>query len=114
MHEMSIARSIIEIVEETLREEPGVRVERVVVRVGRLVAVVPDALAFSYDAITEGTPLAGSALVIEEIPVCVRCNTCHRVSTLEDFVFRCAHCEGTALTTLSGNELVVGRIEVEQ
>jgi hydrogenase nickel incorporation protein HypA/HybF len=114
VHEMSIARSIVEIVDETLRAEPGARVERVVVRVGRLVSVVPDSLAFCYQAITEGTALAGSDLVVEEVPVRVRCAACGETTELEAFAFRCARCGGVELTTLSGNELVVSHIEVEQ
>ena len=112
MHEMSIARNIVEIVEDTMRDEPGARVERVTVRVGRMVAVAPDSLTFCYDAITAGTALAGSTLAIQEIPASVRCNTCQQVSIVEDFVFRCGHCGGASLTGLSGNEMVVENIEV--
>ncbi|MDH3455650.1 MAG: hydrogenase maturation nickel metallochaperone HypA [Gemmatimonadota bacterium] len=111
---MSIAQSIVEIVEETLRAEPGTRVERVVVRIGRLVAVGPDSLAFCYEAITEGTALAGSDLVVEEVPVRVRCRACGETTELETFTFRCARCGGVELSALSGNELVVSHIEVEQ
>lgn len=112
MHEMSIARNIVEIVEEALRGDPGVRVERVTVRVGAMVAVAPDSLSFCYDAITEGTALAGSSLAIEEIPASVHCEACHQVSTVERFVFRCGHCGGTKLSMLTGNELMIGNIEV--
>ena len=109
---MSIARNIVEIVEETLRDEPGARVERVTVRVGSMVAVAPDSLTFCYDAITADTALAGSTLVVEEIPASFRCNACREVSTAREFVFRCPRCGGTDLTHLTGNELVVGEIEV--
>jgi hydrogenase nickel incorporation protein HypA/HybF len=111
---MSIARDIVEIVEEAVRDEPGARVERVVVRVGAMVSVVPDSLSFCYEAITDGTPLAGSRLVIEEVPVRVRCNACHYTGELKAFVFRCERCGGTALTALSGNELAVSHIEVDE
>lgn len=114
MHEMSIAQSIVEIVEEALRGEPAARIDRVVVRIGRMVAVVPESLSFCYGAITEQTSLAGSELVIEEMPVCVRCKACGATSELETFAFRCACCGGVELTALSGNELVVSHIEVEQ
>jgi hydrogenase nickel incorporation protein HypA/HybF len=114
VHEMSIAQSIVEIVEDALGDEPASGVERVLVRVGALVAVVPHSLTFCYQAITEGTALAGSELVVEEVPVRVRCNACGREDELESFVFRCRGCGGTRLTTLSGDELVVGHIEVRE
>lgn len=114
MHEMSIAQSIVEIVEEAITNEPGARVDKVVVRIGRMVAVVPDSLLFCYDAITEGTALAGSALEIDEIPAEVRCRVCGKTTRVEDFVFRCRHCGGSELTTISGNEMSVSHIEVTQ
>jgi hydrogenase nickel incorporation protein HypA/HybF len=111
---MSIARDIVEIVEEAVRDEPAARVERVVVRVGAMVSVVPDSLSFCYEAITDGTPLAGSRLVVDEVPVRVCCNTCHYTGGLKGFVFRCERCGGTALSVLSGSELIVAHIEVDE
>jgi hydrogenase nickel incorporation protein HypA/HybF len=113
MHEMSIAQNIVEIVENALRDEVTPCVEKVVVKVGQLVAVVPDSLDFCYTAITQGTRLADSELVIEEIPCQVRCKDCEGTSEIEAFVFRCPHCESSELETLSGNELLVSHIEVQ-
>jgi len=112
MHELSIAQSIVEIVEDALKDEVDPHVEKVVVRVGKMVAVVPDSLNFCYAAIIEGTPLTGSELIIEEVPATVRCNHCQKTTQINTFVFRCAHCSGTDLITESGHELAVSHIEV--
>lgn len=113
MHELSIAEGILDIVRETLRDRPDAVVEKVFVDVGALVAVVPDSLDFCYGAITAGTPLAASELVIREVPIAVRCRDCGGQSEVESFVFRCPHCDGRRLETLSGNELSVTGIEVQ-
>lgn len=113
MHELSIAQGILDIVRETLRERPDAVVERVFVDVGALVAVVPDSLDFCYGAITAGTPMEKSELVIREVPISVRCRDCGGESAVESFVFRCPHCDGSSLETLSGNELSVTGIEVQ-
>jgi hydrogenase nickel incorporation protein HypA/HybF len=60
MHELSIALSIIEGVEEELELHPGAHVAAVQVKIGPLSGVVKDALLFSYGIACEGTPLAGS------------------------------------------------------
>ncbi|MDH3215078.1 MAG: hydrogenase maturation nickel metallochaperone HypA [Candidatus Krumholzibacteria bacterium] len=112
MHEMSIAQNIVEIVEDALRDEVDPDVERVVVKIGRLVAVVPDSLDFCFTAITQGTPLANSQLVIEEIPFQVRCKGCDKTSQVESFVFRCPECGNVKLETITGHELFVSHIEV--
>ena len=114
MHELSIAQHIVDIVEEAVRPEPGAQVARVVVRIGRMVAVFPESLSFCYGAITDGTALSGSALVVEEVPVRVLCRTCGETTELESFALRCGGCGGVDLKVTSGDEMLVSHIEVEQ
>jgi hydrogenase nickel incorporation protein HypA/HybF len=111
MHEMSIAQSIVEIVGEVTAGKTE-SVEQVFVDVGTLVAVVPDSLEFCYEAITAGTALESSKLVIREIPIRVQCSDCRHSSEVESFVFRCPSCDGRSLQVLSGNEFSVTEIEV--
>lgn len=66
MHELSIALSIIEGVEEELDVRGRPKLHAVHLRVGTLSGVVKEALLFAYDAACEGTSLAGSRLVIAE------------------------------------------------
>lgn len=66
MHELSIAVSIVEGVEEELRERGDPKLHAVHLQLGSLSGVVKEALLFAYDAACEGTPLAGSRLVILE------------------------------------------------
>jgi hydrogenase nickel incorporation protein HypA/HybF len=63
MHELAIAESIVDAVCE---KAAGRAVHRVTVRIGRLSAVVPDALRFCFDLATEGTPAEGAVLEIEQ------------------------------------------------
>ena len=51
MHEMSIAQSIIDIVNDTLAENEKSRLKEVAVDIGEMVAVVPESLQFCYEAI---------------------------------------------------------------
>lgn len=59
MHELGLSRSIAAIVTENSR---GRQVRRVSVSVGPLACVEKRALAFCWDIVTEGGPLAGSLL----------------------------------------------------
>jgi hydrogenase nickel incorporation protein HypA/HybF len=67
MHELSIALSIIEGVEEELARHPDSQVIAVHLRLGPLCGVVKEALLFSYDLACEGTRLEGATLQIEEM-----------------------------------------------
>jgi hydrogenase nickel incorporation protein HypA/HybF len=76
MHELSIALSIVELAAEEAERRGAVRVDSVHLRLGDMSGVVKESLLFSYDLACEGTPLEGSTLVIEEIPVMVYCPAC--------------------------------------
>ena len=68
MHELSIAKSLVEIaIAEANKVEH--QVEAVHIKVGALSGVVPDALMAAYEFVTEATCLEGSRLVIENCPV---------------------------------------------
>jgi hydrogenase nickel incorporation protein HypA/HybF len=64
MHELGIAQQIIDIA----RQGSGdARITRVVVSVGKLTAVLPDALRFCFDLATDDTPMKGALLEIREV-----------------------------------------------
>ena len=67
MHELSIALSIIEGVEEELTRHPDSQVTAVHLRLGPLSGVVKDALLFSWDIACESTSIEGAKLEIEEM-----------------------------------------------
>ena len=108
MHEMGIVAEIVAI---AAARSGGARVTRVIVRVGKLAAVLPDALLFCFDAATEGTCLEGARLEIEEVPGRARCKACDAEITLDRPFGRCA-CGGDDLEWISGDELQVRAMEV--
>jgi hydrogenase nickel incorporation protein HypA/HybF len=65
MHEMGIAMQVIDAVCE--RAE-GARVTRVVLEIGQLAAVMPDALRFSFELASEDSAAQGARLEIIETP----------------------------------------------
>ena len=114
MHEMSITTSLVKLLNEHLKGYPGARVTRVNLKVGRLTAVEPDALTFCFQVLTEGTPIEGAELLIELVPVRVRCFQCQNCFEVEGFYFQCPKCSGTELETIAGNELDLMSLEIEE
>jgi hydrogenase nickel incorporation protein HypA/HybF len=111
VHELSIAEAVVEI---ALRHAAGREVERVELRVGHLRQVVPSALEFAFELLSDGTVLQGAELVIEDVPVSGRCRACGTVSEMVQFPLQCTGCEGLDLTVLTGEELLVEAIELEE
>jgi hydrogenase nickel incorporation protein HypA/HybF len=113
MHELSIAESIVDIVRQHVAPDRLCAVRSVGVKVGACSGVVPDSLEFSYQAITSGTPLAQSMLALECIPFVVRCRQCSRESANADGIILCSACGSFDTIILSGRELQMKEIELE-
>lgn len=114
MHELSIATSIVESVTETAAAYPGARVLEVRLRVGALASVVEDSLQFCWTIVTEGTPLAGSKLIVHTLPIVVHCARCDAESELAGVQnFHCPHCGQIAADLRQGRELEIESIEIE-
>ncbi len=113
MHELSIALSIIEGVEEEIARREGSRVAAVHLKLGPLSGVVKDALLFSYELACEGTPLEGSRLDIEDIPVVLYCATCQRERRAVSIQrLCCAVCDTPSADVRKGAELEVFALEL--
>jgi hydrogenase nickel incorporation protein HypA/HybF len=113
MHEMSIAQSILNIVDEYMINEDGQKLKEVAVEIGELVAVVPDSLTFCYDVLIEETPYKDSKLNINIIPLKGTCSDCNRLFKIKKFEFICPYCQSTAITVQGGQELRISYLEVE-
>lgn len=115
MHEMGIALEVIKIAEASIPADMvGARIARVNLMVGKLAAVVPDSLRFCFDVAGKNTALAGAELSIEEIPVRVRCETCREEWVVENPAFRCKKCDSGAVKIVTGRELDIRSIEIEE
>ncbi len=112
MHELSIAMSIVELAEEEA-ERRGVQIEAIHLKLGALSGVVREALLSSYEMACEDTPLRGSRLVVEEIPIIVFCPQCQVRRTLTSAQwFCCPECGTPTSEILQGKELEVVALEI--
>jgi hydrogenase nickel incorporation protein HypA/HybF len=108
MHELGITQEIIAIASEG---SGGVKIKRIVVEIGKLSAVLPDAVKFCFDLCSEGTAAEGAILEILEIPGRAKCRGCSAVVLLDRPYGLCA-CGESDLEWLSGEELKIKEIEV--
>ena len=109
MHELSICTSIAKIAHQAAAGRP---VTCVRVDVGHLRQVVPDTLRHSWEMVVFGTPLDGVPLEVREVPAVIECRRCSARTELADPIFRCAACDSTDTTVVSGNELFVTSLDL--
>jgi hydrogenase nickel incorporation protein HypA/HybF len=108
MHELGIT---LQIVESVARHANGSAVRRVVLEIGKLTAVLPDAIRFCFDLCAEGTVVEGAVLEILEIPGLARCRACGADVPLERFFGRCL-CGNSDLDWIKGEELRILEMEL--
>ena len=112
MHELSIATNIVNLIEEQRKEHGFERVSKIYLKIGEFSSVVPEALEFSFSIAAKGTVAEAAELVIEIIPLMLRCKTCGKEFHTEPYIFICPDCGNTDLEMLSGTELQIDSLEV--
>lgn len=115
MHELSIALSIVEMAQEEAERHGQAQVQAVHLRLGVLSGVVKEALLTSYEMACAATPLEGSQLLIEEIPVevyCPKCESARLVTSIQSIC--CPVCGTPTPNVLRGKELEVVALEIQE
>jgi hydrogenase nickel incorporation protein HypA/HybF len=110
VHELSIAEAVVAV---TSRHAAGRPVRSVEVTVGAMRQVVPSALEFAFEMVTQDTPLEGAELTIETVPAVGRCSACGAEGQFDWFPFACEACGSVDLELIGGEELLVEAIEID-
>jgi hydrogenase nickel incorporation protein HypA/HybF len=108
VHELGVTQEVVAVAAEHAR---GRRVARVVLEVGKLSGVLPDAVRFCFDLCAEGTAVEGASLEIVETPGRGRCRACGGAVHLDRPFGECG-CGSTDLEWLAGDELRVRELEL--
>lgn len=114
MHELSVAQSIVEIIQHHVPQSDWESVSAVRLKIGMAAGVVAGSLEFSFQAMTAETLLRHARLEIESIPIRIHCNTCGATTENELGFALCGTCGNTDTTILSGSELYITEIEIAE
>jgi hydrogenase nickel incorporation protein HypA/HybF len=79
-----------------------------------MAAIDQEALRFCFEAIILDTDLKSLELEIEVCPRRHRCQACGRDFVVHDYDSRCPQCASLETTCISGDELELAYLEVEE
>lgn len=113
MHEMSLAEGVLQLVEETARREGAKRVKLVVLEIGRMSSVQPEALTFCFDVVTRDSVAEGAALEIVDVPGAGWCMQCAATVPMTELYGSCPSCGSHQVQPTGGTEMRVREIEIE-
>lgn len=114
MHELGIATSILDCVEKEARKHSGQRITKVGVKIGELSGVDVDALQFGFECIVKQTDWEHLKLEVESVPRVQRCTKCGAEFRMADFDPHCPQCGEFATECISGEELDIAYMEVDE
>lgn len=112
MHELAICQALIGEIESQAKARQAECVTAVHLEIGPLAGVESELLKRAYSIATAGTIAENARLVIEMLPVRVRCQLCHAESDATVNRLVCGACGDWHTSVVSGDELLLSSIEM--
>ncbi len=113
MHELSLAESIVQLIEDAAIEQQFTQVKTVWLEVGQLACVEQESLRFFFDVVTEDSIARQAKLEIIEIAGQAVCKDCHRATLIATLHQACPQCGSYALHITQGDGMRIKELEVE-
>ena len=113
MFEFTLTNSLNDALQRLCRLTGWKKVTRVMIRIGGVRKINPELMAFVFAAAAKDTPAEGALLSVMILPVTVKCLSCGKISVSEDPEFACPLCGSKNVQILSGLELNIEALEIE-
>lgn len=115
MHELAITQGIIDIAVPETEKHGAKKIMSIKIKIGEFSGVVPQCIQEYFNIVSRGTIAENAKLVIERIPVTIRCHSCGFEGEMnrEKIKFKCPACGSAEIRMLSGKEYYVDSLEVE-
>jgi len=113
MHELSVCQSMLRQIQALADEHQAQQVARIVLQVGPLSGVDSRLLHHAFPIAVAGSIAERAQLEIEELPIKVACSQCQRISDALSNRLLCEHCGSWKVRLISGDELMLKRLEFE-
>ncbi|HML31846.1 hydrogenase maturation nickel metallochaperone HypA [Sporomusa sphaeroides] len=107
MHETGVMMEIVHLAEKHAKKSGATKVYKLVLQIGQLSAVIPDAAKMCYPFVINGTMLEQCKLAIEVVPAIGVCKQCDSKYNLVEQEFKCPNCSSDQYEILSGRELKI-------
>jgi hydrogenase nickel incorporation protein HypA/HybF len=112
MHEVGLMQNALAIALDYAAREQATRIDQLVLRVGSLSGVEPEALQFAFDVVRQGTIAEQAQLRIERCPTVCFCQQCEQPFEPLTLGYECPHCHYWTSAIVQGRELELAALEV--
>lgn len=112
MHEFAICQALLQQLEELVARHGARSVQRLMVQVGPLSGVEPALLSAAFEVARCGGCAQNAELVLESLPLRVRCTVCGTEAQATHDRLSCRACGSSRTQLLSGDELLLRHVEM--
>lgn len=113
MHEMALAESVLQLIEDAAGREGFTRVAAIWLEIGRLACVESESLRFCFDVVAKDSIAENARLEIIETAGQGRCSNCGSEMNLVELYQSCPDCGSFGVRVTAGDAMRVREIEVE-
>lgn len=113
MHEMTLAESVLQIVEDAVQREGLRRVRAVRLEIGQLSSIEPEAMRLCFDVVARDSVAEGARLEIVVTAGAAWCIECSEQVALPELGAACPRCGGYQLRVTEGAEMRVKELDAE-
>lgn len=113
MHELAITEGIINAAVPEAEKHGAKRILEIRLKIGELSGVLPECIQYYFDIASKGTIAENAKLVVEKIPVSIRCLDCGYEGPIDRRKIRCSQCDSINFKLTGGKEYFVDSLEVE-
>lgn len=114
MHELSLVQGIFDSVIPVARQNGATKITSITLTIGEMTMVVPEAMEFAFEALSEDDPLLnGATLEMQFVTPRSSCLDCGAEFEHDRFHNHCPECGSATTMLVAGRELEVASMEIE-
>jgi len=114
MHEFSIAMSIIEIAEDEAKAANSEKILSIELSIGTMAGIEFYALDTAMEMAVKDTLLADAEIIVNKIQAFAKCSECNNKFEIVHITDECPKCSSLYSTVISGKELKIKSIVIEE
>ena len=112
MHEFAVCQDMLTQIESIAAEQQAAAVDMVTVRIGPLSGIEAHLLKQAFPLAAAGTVAEKAELIVEELPIKVKCQLCGAETEAKANRLICGQCGDYHTQLLSGDEMLLASIEL--
>jgi len=113
MHELALAKGIIDIVRSESKKQGFSRVLEINLKIGEFSGIIPECLEEFFPIAAKGSPAEGARLVNELVKASFSCPDCGHEGAADRKRHCCESCGSERIKMISGREFYVESLKVE-